>query len=306
MRDHTMGWVLGTAAHAARGAHRPRRPGPVGVHAPRHRRGRRRRVRGPRSRGRARPARRPVRPRGGIGRPGPRRLRAVDPPRPGAPRRRRRHARHHRPGALAGGHRPRLRLRRPGGRRPGDHQLGRGPLGPHHRERARPEHHLLVPLHHRWPGVARGSHPHHPGARRPGRRAEHGVRHLPALRGRLLHGLEQRGRRGPRPGGVPGRLHLRGRHQHHPPAAPQQPRDQDARGLPEALRPLQERPPPPGRPRGRSLAHHVGRPRGREQLRRPRSAGPRRRRRSSTPVGPRPTRPTGSTSRSAPSPSRAT
>ena len=55
---------------------------------------------------------------------------------------------------------------------------------------------------------------------------------------------------------------------------PQQRRDPHPRRLPQPLRPLQGRPGAAGHPRRLPVGRHLGRPRGREQLRRPRSRGP--------------------------------
>ena len=72
----------------------------------------------------------------------------------------------------------------------------------------------------------------------------------------------------------------------------------DPRRLPEPLRALQGRPGAAGRPRRLPVDRHLGRPRGREQLRRPRRRRTRPRCPTSPPGGPPPTRPGGSTSRS--------
>ena len=75
-------------------------------------------------------------------------------------------------------------------------------------------------------------------------------------------------------------------------------RTNHARGLPKSVRPVQVRSAPPGRARGLPVVRHLGRPRGREQLRRPDAAGSRRRADIPRLAASRRTRRGGSTSRS--------
>ena len=67
-------------------------------------------------------------------------------------------------------------------------------------------------------------------------------------------------------------------------------RVRDGRSVPPALRPVPERPVAAGRPRARAVDHHVGRPRGRQRLRRRQQRGGRRAPRRSWPVAPPATR----------------
>ena len=75
--------------------------------------------------------------------------------------------------------------------------------------------------------------------------------------------------RGPRPGAVPRRLHLRGRRVAGAAAAARRPRADDRRRLPQPPRALQERREPAGHARRLSVAGGVRRSRGGEQLGRP-------------------------------------
>ena len=107
----------------------------------------------------------------------------------------------------------------------------------------------------------------------------------------------QRPRRRARRRAPPRRLHLRGRHQRRRRPPPQQRRDRDLAAYRNRYGLYKGDPALQARPRRLPVDRHVGRPRGREQLRRPRGAGPDRGRPTSRPGGPPPTRPGGSTCR---------
>ena len=94
------------------------------------------------------------------------------------------------------------------------------------------------------------------------------LRFLPALRAGLLQRLPPHGRRRPRPDRLPRRLHLRVALGPRPRAQPRLAGALHARGLPRALRALQERPGPAGGARRLPVDRDLGRPRGRQRLRR--------------------------------------
>ena len=96
------------------------------------------------------------------------------------------------------------------------------------------------------------------------------VRQLPELAVGLLAAVGPRPERRARRRAAPRRLHLRGRHQRQRRPPPQQRRDPRPGRVPEPLRALQGRPGAAGGPRRLPVDRHLGRPRGREQLRRPR------------------------------------
>ncbi len=113
--------------------------------------------------------------------------------------------------------------------------------------------------------------PHQDRAGGAGERAGVRVRLLPAVRARLLHGLQAHGRGGPGPGDPRRRLHLRVRHRLVHVDGRQrprqlEPRDRQPRRLPRAPRPVQDRPGPAGRARRVPVAGDLRRPRGRQQL----------------------------------------
>ena len=164
------------------------------------------------------------------------------------------------------------RFRRRGG--PG-RRGGRGPVrrtAVHvDARRPRARHLVLLPLHRGRPGQPGRPHPHRPAA---------GPRRRPAAV--PVRAAARTGRTGYWPPWAhapaedpdvvrpPGRLHLRGRRRHRRQrrAPAQQRRDRDAGRLPEPLRALQGRPGAAGHPRHLPVDRDLGRPRGREQLRR--------------------------------------
>ena len=96
---------------------------------------------------------------------------------------------------------------------------------------------------------------------------------VPALRDRLLRGVPRHRRVGTRSRGVPRRLHLRGRittRRRRPRADPSRRRTARPRRLPRPVRPVPRRRRSAGRAGGGAVVGDLGRPRGREQLRRAR------------------------------------
>ncbi len=126
---------------------------------------------------------------------------------------------------------------------------------------------VLLPLHGRERGEPDRPHAHGSGRHGDARTPALRVRLLPQLRARLLRRPPSRGRRGARPHGLPRRLHLRVDLRHRAAPHPRRRRGADARRVPDPPRPVQDRPGSPAAPRRRALAGHVGRPRGRQQLR---------------------------------------
>ena len=157
------------------------------------------------------------------------------------------------------------------------------------RDRAPARQRVLLPLHLRRRGQPAGPHEDGAGARRPRVRAALRVRVLPGVAGRLLLRVQAHARGGPRPRRPPRRLHLRVRHLREPPRS--RPAGHAARGVPDAralsaaVRALQERPRPAGRPRAVPLGGDVGRPRGRERLRGRPPGVPQRQQRLRAPAG---------------------
>ncbi len=130
------------------------------------------------------------------------------------------------------------------------------------------------------------------------------LRVLPALGARLLHGASAPRARRPRRRALPRRLHLRVRRLRESGAAGDRPRGRHARRLPAALRAVQDRSRPPGGARRVPVHRHLGRSRGRQRLRQRPCRRTATRASRSCAAAPRPTRPTSSTCRCAPSAGR--
>ena len=150
-----------------------------------------------------------------------------------------------------------------------DRRGGRRALGPRRAAGAPARPRVLLPVQSQRRDQSGGSHQDRAGGG--GERAGVRVRLLPAVRARLLHGLQAHGRGGPGPRDPRRRLHLRVRHRlvhldRRERPRQLQPRDRQPRRLPRAPRPVQDRPGPAGRARRVPVAGDVRRPRGRQQL----------------------------------------
>ena len=208
----------------------------------------------------------PVHPRGRLRRSRSRRGRAVDPTGPSAAARRWRDGGSGGAGRLAGRGRAgpgadRPQRHRPRPARPGPHRArggGRAGAGPH----------LVVSV----PG-RRGAQPGRPDpdparARSVAGAAGPGGGLLPALRARLLQRLPAPGPGGPGPGAAPGRLPVRDRASRGPATTAHHAGPDGSGRLPPAPRPVPHRPQPAGGPCGHAVRADLGRPRGRQRLRR--------------------------------------
>ena len=145
-----------------------------------------------------------------------------------------------------------------------------GTLAPPRRNGARPRHRVLVPLLVGRVHLRDRPRPHHAGARCLAEAAPPRIRLVPGLHRGALRRPPSTRRRRTRPRLLPRGLHLR--IPVHPDVGPPGLRrhPHDARRIPSSVRDLHPRRRPPGKSGIVPVGGHVGRPRGREQLRRSR------------------------------------